>query len=143
MQKGEARRTMILCIDSYTGGVPCGRFYNRYREEAQNFRSLIQMLILMEKKLDEEDFPQAYEKIRTFGPLCTAEHTEEKTPFARRGKLASFSIRLLFRQNASWQGSIRWLEGNEEKSFRSVLEMVFLLDSALSRSSENSPACVS
>jgi len=134
---------MILCIDSYTDGVPCGRFYNLYHEEAQSFRSLTQLLILMEKKLDEENFPQAFDSIRTFGPPRTAGGADGETPFARRGLLASFSIRLLFRQNASWQGSIHWLEGNEEESFRSVLEMIFLMDSALSQSLRDSPECVS
>ncbi|NLW65775.1 MAG: hypothetical protein GXY26_06040, partial [Clostridiales bacterium] len=36
-----------------------------------------------------------------------------------------------FRQNASWQGVITWAEDRREESFRSALELVFLMDSAL------------
>ena len=46
------------------------------------------------------------------------------------GDVATFAVRVLFRQNASWQGSILWVEGDREESFRSVLELIFLLDSA-------------
>ena len=49
----------------------------------------------------------------------------------KRGALASFSIRLLFRQNASWQGILTWIEGGQEQYFRSVLELVLLMDNAL------------
>ncbi|MBQ2819515.1 MAG: hypothetical protein IKM67_05230 [Clostridia bacterium] len=49
----------------------------------------------------------------------------------RKGRLATFSIRLMFRQNASWQGSVSWLEGSSEETFRSALELIFLMKSAL------------
>ena len=53
---------------------------------------------------------------------------------AHTGALATFAVRLIFRQNASWQGSITWLEGEAEQSFRSVLELTLLMDSALMES---------
>ena len=40
-------------------------------------------------------------------------------------------MRILFRQNASWQGSVTWLEGGRDESFRSVLELLLLMHSAL------------
>ncbi|MCI9263720.1 MAG: hypothetical protein HFF06_04025 [Oscillospiraceae bacterium] len=49
----------------------------------------------------------------------------------RTGELATFDIRILFRQNSSWQGSVLWQEGDREESFRSVLELVLLMDSAM------------
>ena len=50
-----------------------------------------------------------------------------------KGKVATFTIRVLFRQHTSWQGTILWLEKNMEQSFRSVLELILLMDSALRR----------
>jgi len=41
------------------------------------------------------------------------------------------NARILFRQNASWQGSVVWVEGRQEERFRSALELVLLMDSAL------------
>ena len=48
-----------------------------------------------------------------------------------RGSAATFEMRVLFRQNASWQGELLWLEKNTRQSFRSVLELITLMDSAL------------
>lgn len=52
------------------------------------------------------------------------------------GKLATFYVRILFRQNASWQGTVLWSEGGQEERFRSALELALLLDSALEQVSE-------
>ena len=53
-----------------------------------------------------------------------------------RGALATFRLRVLFRQNTSWQGLLTWVETKEEESFRSVLELVNLFDSALTYAGE-------
>ncbi|MBE6598234.1 MAG: hypothetical protein E7638_02190 [Ruminococcaceae bacterium] len=58
----------------------------------------------------------------------------------KRGKLATFTVRILFRQNTSWQGYLMWMEKGREESFRSVLELIFLMDSALSQTSSVDPA---
>ncbi|MBQ3147093.1 MAG: hypothetical protein IJB91_05120 [Oscillospiraceae bacterium] len=50
---------------------------------------------------------------------------------SRPGDLATFAVKILFRQNASWQGSVTWLEGKREQSFRSVLELILLMSTAL------------
>ena len=50
---------------------------------------------------------------------------------ATRGKTATFAIRIQYRNNASWQGTIKWIEGDAEECFRSVLELFWLLDSAM------------
>lgn len=43
---------------------------------------------------------------------------------------ASFLIRIQYRQNASWQGTIQWLEEKKTKHFRSELEMIMLINEA-------------
>ena len=42
----------------------------------------------------------------------------------------TFLIRVQFRQNATWQGRIEWLEGKKTRPFRSVLEMSQLIQEA-------------
>ena len=49
----------------------------------------------------------------------------------QNGAVATFSMRILFRQNSSWQGSLTWIEGNQEEYFRSVLELIVLMENAL------------
>ena len=126
----EEYRTTLVCVDSYLEGVPQGRFYNPYMEAEQTFQSLTQFLQGMESVLERMDFPKAFTVTRTFSPL--PEHTTgPPLSRSRPGTQATFAIKILFRQNASWQGSITWLEGKREQSFRSVLELILLMSTAL------------
>jgi hypothetical protein len=84
----------------------------------------------MEDTLDRMNYPQAFTTARAFSrPYSNvAAPSGEKL---REGKIATFAVRILFRQNASWQGSVFWYEGKQEESFRSLLELLVLMDSAL------------
>jgi hypothetical protein len=67
-------------------------------------------------------------------PLVPPRKNRLETPQEERvGKLATFSLRVLFQQNASWQGVITWLEGRQSQSFRSVLDLTHHLNSALTQ----------
>jgi len=44
---------------------------------------------------------------------------------------ATFMVQIQCRQNATWQGNVTWVEGGEKKPFRSALELLKLVDSAL------------
>lgn len=46
-----------------------------------------------------------------------------------RGKLATMRMRVMFRQNASWQGTLKWVEEDLQEDFGSVLDLMLLLDS--------------
>ena len=128
--RGEAYRTSIVCIDRYRGDVPEGRIYHP-GGGGSSFQSLTQFLSQMEDHLDEWKLPQSFTVLRSFGdvPEFTPDRPEDGT--TRRGKLATFALRILFRQNASWQGSVTWMETGRTESFRSALELIFLTDSAL------------
>ncbi len=43
----------------------------------------------------------------------------------------NFVVSITHRQNATWQGSVTWVEENKTQSFRSALELLRLLDSAV------------
>ena len=47
------------------------------------------------------------------------------------GDLGTFIIRVQHRQNSSWQGRITWVEKDKTLNFRSVWEMVKLIDNAM------------
>ena len=127
---GNEYRTTVVCIDEYEDGVPVGRFYNPYSPNGEKFRGIVRFLGRMEDTLDRMNYPQAFTTARAFSrPYSNmAAPSGEKL---REGKLATFAVRILFRQNASWQGSVTWLENDRSQSFRSVLELVLLMDSAL------------
>lgn len=125
----ESRRT-ILCVDSYDEGVLKGRIYNAYAEP-ECFESLSQFLIKMETMLDDLQQPQAATQPRRFTSFV--EHMERRgSPEGiRKGAKATFELQVIFRQHTSWQGIVIWLERSTEQSFRSVLELILLMDSAL------------
>lgn len=123
--------TFLIYIDSYENGNPVGHYYNPCKDEIGYFRSLIQFLEQVEECLDVEDIPQAYQTMRTFSKSSKLRWMEDYEDSPVMGKMATFEIRILFRRNSSWQGQLLWLEGGMEQSFRSVLEMIFLINSAL------------
>ena len=127
---GNAYRNTIVCVDSYENSVLTGRLYNPYLESGKEFGSLMQFLQEMERTLDDMAFPQSFTAVRTFAPVPKPAQAAPETE-RQAGKLATFSVRILFRQNASWQGSVTWMEGGMEQSFRSALELAFLMDNAL------------
>ena len=59
---------------------------------------------------------------------------EKQEPNSSKG---TFVVNVQFRQNATWQGNILWMEENRKQNFRSVLEMIRLMDEALLESDED------
>ncbi len=43
----------------------------------------------------------------------------------------SFVIKVMGQEHHTWQGSITWVEGQKKENFRSTLELLRLIDSAL------------
>ena len=127
---GAQYRATTVCIDSYDRGILVGRFYNPWLEEGKAFHGIADFLLEMEQALDSMDFPKSFTAVRTFAETPPGPSLSGGNSF-RPGCTATFEVRVLFRQNASWQGSVTWLEGKREESFRSVLELIFLMDSAL------------
>lgn len=44
---------------------------------------------------------------------------------------STFIVQVQFCQNSSWQGTIAWTEQKKEQRFRSALELMKLIDEAL------------
>jgi len=130
---GNKYHTTMVCVDSYQNDVLKGRLINPSRDGAIPFDSLMQFFLCMEDLLDEMRFPQSFEEKRKFfAEDGTA--VVSRTVGGQTGAQATFAVRILFRQNASWQGSIIWTEEKQEESFRSALELALLMHSALTAS---------
>jgi hypothetical protein len=101
-------------------------------------------MLLINEMVDMLDFPQATFQIRKWSEedeLWLLEliaqwlggwHQIDKGKGPT--KKAEFFVRVLFRRNASWQGEVQWLEGEKTKSFRSVLELISLMQEAMEAS---------
>ena len=125
-----ASRKTTVCIDSYPDGVLQGRFYGP-DGSAQSFPSLSRFLVMMEDMLELNCEPQSDTIHRSFSALLLPPGSGMDSASIRRGALATFELQLLFRQHTSWQGVLFWKEQRREQSFRSVLELILLMDSAL------------
>ena len=86
-------------------GEVCGRGFT----EPTPFTGLSGLIVMLENQMDlePEEFPSKAAPA-SFAPTVELE--------------------VLFRQNYSWQGKIRWLECQREASFRSVLELIIQLE---------------
>ena len=104
----------------------------------------MRMIEKMEEIFDSKKFPQAFMTPRKFSSAKTGEKKREAErndtmkeavkPIAQEeaaGSKCTFEITVKFRQNATWQGQILWAEKNLKQNFRSVLEMLKLMDEAL------------
>ena len=131
-------RTTIVCIDNYENGILSGRMYNAYIPDGDSFHSTIEFLKKMESMLDEMKFPQSFRANRVFCQLPEPKVAAPPMGSPPSGAYGTFHLKVLFRQNASWQGTVLWLGANREESFRSVLEFALLLNSALDEKGEGS-----
>ena len=125
-------RLMLVCVDKYENKNPVGRVYNSSNEYGVSFNSVVELLQYINTSLDKNKSPQAYSNIRMFKPVSDLNEPPKSAELSKKGALGTFAVNVLFRQNSSWQGSVMWYEGGQEESFRSVLELLMLMDSALS-----------
>ena len=50
---------------------------------------------------------------------------------AKSSKKSSFVIQVVDTQHHTWQGTATWLNGKHTQAFRSLLELIKLMDSAI------------
>ena len=48
--------------------------------------------------------------------------------------MATFVVHVTHRQNATWQGTVVWAEKDQKANFRSAMELLRLMDSAVETS---------
>lgn len=137
-----APNLVTVCIHGRTDGDYYGELWHQYATRPASFGSMLDAVFQMEEMYDQWNFPQRSTKCRTFHDTPDQ---EERTPnFKRgktmnlhnvqekRGKQGTFIVQVQYRQNSSWQGQVIWAEENKKEHFRSTLELMKLIDSAMS-----------
>ena len=123
-------KVCVVKVASYDNKVLTGSLYNPSFLAEVPFVSTVDLFLRMDSVFDETHTPRTTLKRRSFTDAAVpVSDTEQETVV--ENPLATFHIRVHFRQNASWQGTIQWVEQNPEASFRSVLELMYLINSAL------------
>lgn len=134
--------TICICIDDVTEDSIIGRLYHRYSSTPVNFHNYLQMALKAERIFSDAGAPVAFLKERTFNEKDihkSRKHIAGRAPklcelndlIDNNGEKATFIINVMYRQHASWQGRITWMEGQKGYSFRSVLELIKLIDSVV------------
>jgi hypothetical protein len=129
-------KTCTITVYSYEGKTLKGTVANPYFEEPVVFENAIQLVLLIDELQDAICFPHESMRTRSFADSenpkpAREKRTADEAGMTGRSPLASFKLNIMFRQNASWQGSIVWIDNRTESQFRSLLELIVLLDSAL------------
>lgn len=126
----EQKVTMVE-IHGYDNKNFQGTLQNAFYQEKKRFSNLTQLLFLMEQLQDDIHYPQKGMETRRFKPEAPTVESDALPDGGAEKTLATFKVQILFRQNASWQGNVTWVEKGMDSQFRSVLELVSLMDSVL------------
>ena len=131
---------VMVCVDGVENGDIYGRYFHRYKKEETFFLNSAMLFSEVEQFYDIIGYPQAAMRTRNFiererEKILAKEHMtviyDSQTLMQFRGKLATFLVGATSRQNASWQGQVTWADKNITKNFRSTLELIKLMDGAI------------
>ncbi len=136
---------VVLCVDQTTERQISGRLYHAYSRDPIMISNVERLLFELEHFYDSINFPHPSNNSRTFqGEIPHMSHRAEREKvmsdeelLGRHGDLGTFIIRVQHRQNSSWQGRITWMDRDKTVYFRSMWEMLKLVDSALDTVSEH------
>ena len=53
----------------------------------------------------------------------------------------TFVVHVTSRENSTWQGQVTWLDERETRSFRSMLELIKLMDAAMEEDMSQGACC--
>ena len=139
-----------ICIDEYNNSDWNGRIYTRLQAEPVFYRNIGEMMGILENIWDTLGYPQESTMNRSFfkkqisgtkKEIISVTYPEDgakdkiKTELSeadmekKRGEQDTFIVRIQYRQNATWQGHVTWVDENKTVPFRSALELIKLLDS--------------
>ena len=134
---------VVICVDGLRDGLHAGRFWHAHSAGAFPLRSFGDMALSLEEYFNAIQFPRAATNDRHFREAAPHEaHISAERLLSdgelleKRGELATFILRVQQRENSTWQGRLTWEEKNSTRSFRSLIGLLQLLESAIRRAAE-------
>ena len=111
-------REAFVTVTSYRSGIMDAYLQHpRLEGKAVRIQSLAQLILMLDALLDMEYCPGS--------PLPLVAGEEGGS------RMADFRIQILFREHYTWQGKLVWQDEDQEAVFRSVLELIQLIDEIL------------
>lgn len=138
---------ICLCIDRVHMRNFEGELWHQYAEPSVCFKDIVDLLKKMENLYDSWNFPQETTKKRLFrnkegiakkNGAGKAQEREMSRLEGKKGNEGTFMVHVMYRQNSTWQGEIVWVEQKKKQKFRSALELIRLIDSAVEEDENSS-----
>lgn len=121
-------RTCQVAVNSYDSGLLEGSVQNAFINHLEEFKGTIGLADAM-IHLFEVGIGRSASGIAP--GECKIISEETWGTYRKGGRRATFVIKILYREHSTWQGVICWRETGEKQAFRSFLEMIILMASAL------------
>lgn len=118
-----------ICVYSCEGQEIVGKIYHCCLEEPMVFHGISDMVLKVDRIYDAIGFPLANPVRRTIRPRENVaeplKYYHDFKDFASmEGEKFAFFLKVRYRQNVSWQGSIHFSGDVSSYQFRSVLELM-------------------
>lgn len=132
----DPRAAFRVCVDSVGDGRIGGRVFGHRLTRSVSFSDIGELLVRIDAVLDKQNFPQAFQRSRTFtvreagspaAESLDAGMSDEEVS-AARGAVSTFTLAVFSRRSASWQGQVDWLDGAGPQRFESALEFLKLTE---------------
>lgn len=135
---GYKEQALRLCVDQVDGNKIQGRVFSMRLAVPVAFGDLSDFILKMDAVMDAQNFPQSFQRKRAFkkagddGLKGDAKAAVEGTGMSEAeveaavGLVDTFTVRVVTRQNASWQGHVEIPDG-APIPFDSALEMAAIV----------------
>ena len=122
-----------------------GEFRHLYVKDSEEFNSISEFIYKLELMLEQMNVPQSTTNCRKgWGDPQKCKHGDDTIAPKREWRFLEepsmigmgkpgwyFLLHIRYRCNSSWQGEIRWLRKNCTMIFRSVLELLMVLENTM------------
>ena len=120
---------IVVRVDSYDDGIVTGQFWSvQNQNDRCTFSNMTQLILGIDSMIDDAAVNADNAMPSPYG-LPMPQTIYRAGPFPR-----TLLIKIFFRQHSSWQGSVTDLKDGTVRNFKSVLEIMGILDSALDES---------
>lgn len=133
----------VFAIDGQNGAMCSGRLFEDGGRPPMAFQDIHAAALGLERacEADRSPFPSVRKRHFTEDrvlwdgmpgdPSARRSFMRDIEAAGTRGDLGTFLVCVQHRENGSWQGYVTWMEQNKTVNFRSVWEMVQLIDEAV------------
>ena len=126
----------VIKIDDYINHDIKGEFYNCAIRENQFFRGTIDLIDQLDQFFDEilcQSEKRRFDQDKVIRDKRNHSNFHQQARRLAQGNFATLILRVQFRRHASWQGELTWIEENKKQYFRSVLELVVLIEEVMKK----------